>query len=151
MQSQICGQQNGVIITSWDVDGTEIHLRHRQGRSRVYQAPTERQAVKGQEGRAIVCRNCRQTITDAESLFSFDGSRTHTFFNPAGIIFEIICFSKAPGCVVHGPASTEFCWFSGFTWRLAFCGNCLAHLGWLFESVDSSFFGLILKKLIGEV
>jgi len=111
----------------------------------------EKQAVKSEEGKAVVCRNCRHPITAVKSLSSVDGSRTHTFFNPAGIVFEVICFSQAPGCVVHGPTSTEFSWFSGFTWRLAFCGNCFTHLGWFFESRDSFFFGLILKKLIGDI
>jgi hypothetical protein len=90
-------------------------------------------------------------IASAASVSSPDGSWTHTFFNPAGIVFEIICFSTAPGCLVQGPSSTEFSWFAGFTYRLAFCGNCLTHLGWFYESRDSSFFGLILKKLAGDI
>jgi hypothetical protein len=145
------GQQNEAVDAIWNVHRTCLQLRDGQEQRQSRLVTAEKQAVKSEEGKAVVCRNCRHPITAVELLSSRDGSRTHTFFNPAGIVFEIICFSLAPGCIVHGAASTEFCWFSGFTWRLAFCGNCLTHLGWLFESRDAIFFGLILKKLMGDL
>lgn len=78
-----------------------------------------------------------------------DGAHQHTFFNPAGIVFEIGCFTQANGCMAAGPPSTEFSWFKGFAWRYVLCSGCFTHLGWLFESSQSSFHGLILKRLLG--
>lgn len=141
----------GEVTTIPGFDGPCLLLREGQGRkTRFRSVSSERQAAE-EEKKAVICRNCGQVIASAASVSSPDGSRTHTFFNPAGIVFEIICLSTAPGCLVQGPSSTEFCWFAGFAWRLAFCGNCLTHLGWFYESRDSSFFGLILKKLTGDI
>ena len=37
--------------------------------------------------------------------------------------------------IVHGThASTEDSWFPGYAWRVASCGECASHLGWLFTS-----------------
>ena len=75
------------------------------------------------------------------------GSHTHTFFNPAGIVFELGCFQGAPGCLVVGEPSFEFTWFPGHTWRIALCRQCQMHLGWLFVNQDAFFHALILSKL----
>ena len=113
--------------------------------------PVSAGVFREKEYRAVLCRECGHTITFSRAVLAVDGSSSHTFFNPAGILFEIICFSKAPGCVVQGPPSIRFTWFSGFTWRLAFCGGCLTHAGWLYESGESAFFGLIGNKLTGDI
>jgi hypothetical protein len=131
--------------------GSYLLLRDMPGQGMSSPVSTEKQGVRSEEQKAVVCRDCGNPITGADSITFIDGSRTHTFFNPVGIVYEIICFSRAPGCAIHGAASTEFSWFSGFTWRVALCGNCHIHLGWLFESVDLSFFGLILQKLSGDI
>jgi filamentous hemagglutinin family protein len=125
----------------------------RTGQGQRWKSPViqEQPTTKDEEEKAVVCRVCLHRISTVEKQISVDGAHTHTFFNPAGIVFEIICFSMAPGCAVYGNASSEFSWFSGFTWRLALCANCRTHLGWFFESSDSSFFGLILKKLSGNI
>jgi hypothetical protein len=128
-----------------------LWLRDGQGQKLSGPVTTEKQVTQSEEGKAVVCRECGYTITVAEAVIPIAGSHTHTFFNPAGIVFEIICVSRAPGCAVFGAAGTEFSWFSGFTWRVALCGNCRTHLGWCFESGDFSFFGLILKKLSGDL
>ena len=37
--------------------------------------------------------------------------------------------------IVHGThASKEDSWFPGYSWRIASCGECASHLGWLFTS-----------------
>jgi hypothetical protein len=151
MRIKFFDKQDESIIATMGYHEKGLRLRDRQGQGLSAPVPTEKQALKIEQEKAIVCRNCRHPITSTETLRSIDGSRTHTFFNPAGIIFELICFSHAPGCAVYGAASTDFSWFSGFTWRVALCGNCHIHLGWFFESGDASFFGLIIKKLIGEI
>lgn len=136
-------------------DTTEIPglflLREGDGQSLSRPVKEEKTEAAVKEEKAVFCRSCRHPITTSKNLFAVDGSQTHTFFNPAGIIFEIACFKAAPGCLVQGEASSDFAWFRGFTWRIAFCGSCFVHLGWFFDSGDSSFYGLILKQLAGDL
>jgi hypothetical protein len=97
----------------------------------------------------LVCRQCRQKITKPEARISINGSHRHTFANPNGIVFEIGCFSQYRGCSSHGPPSTEFAWFAGYSWQIIVCSKCLTHLGWLFVShVPKSFAGLVLDRII---
>lgn len=98
--------------------------------------------------KGLVCRKCRAHVTESRHAVAINGNHLHTFFNPAGIVFEIRCFSQAKGCAVHGEATGEFSWFAGYVWRYALCGNCLAHLGWKYESGENTFFGLIQDKLV---
>ena len=101
--------------------------------------------------RAVLCRRCRGEVTSARHADAVDGAHRHTFFNPAGILFEIGCYREAPGCTVHGAPTEEFSWFRGFAWRYAVCGACHQHLGWRFESAaGTAFFGLILNRLVEE-
>jgi len=95
----------------------------------------------------ILCRICGYQITTREKKRAVNGQHQHILNNPAGIFYEIGCFSAANGCVNHGTATFEHTWFTGFAWRYALCTNCLTHLGWLFQSGDDSFYGLILKNL----
>lgn len=96
----------------------------------------------------LVCVQCHEVITNPVNRISVDGSHTHTFANPHGIIFEIECFGAAPGCGTAGPATDDFSWFKGFQWKIAVCRRCLNHLGWQFTSGSSFFFGLISDRLI---
>jgi len=103
-----------------------------------------------QESEQIVCRQCSHIITKPEERIQVNGSHQHTFANPSGLIFEIGCFQTAKGCGYTEQATSEFSWFSGYSWRIAVCGKCLTQLGWLFSSSrgSSRFFGLIINKLI---
>ena len=64
--------------------------------------PVEDTAVKEEERRmpGIFCRLCGHRVTSDDQRISVNGSHTHTFFNPAGILFEVGCFRLAPGCLV---------------------------------------------------
>jgi hypothetical protein len=95
-----------------------------------------------------VCRNCRHKLTRPSYRITIQGGHTHTFANPSGLVFEIACFNSAQGYSFIGSASTEFAWFSGFSWRIMICSSCLTHLGWYFSSPSgSSFFAFILDKI----
>ena len=83
--------------------------------------------------KALFCKSCGRLITYAEHAVEVDDSHHHTFFNPAGIIYEIRCFSSAEGCATARDASSEFTWFAGFVWRVAFCAGCSVHIGWHFS------------------
>lgn len=98
--------------------------------------------------KSILCRTCRVVITDNKHAVAINGSHAHTFFNPSGIVYEIRCFNKARGSILHGKPTDEFSWFKGYVWQFALCANCLAHLGWGFQSPDKFFVGLIANKIV---
>lgn len=100
----------------------------------------------------LLCAACGFRVTRQGWRLSVDGKATHVFFNPAGLVFELGCFSAAPGCACVGEASMEFTWFGGYAWRVALCRNCAVHLGWRYESgaVGTGFFGLILDALVED-
>ncbi len=117
--------------------------RDRQGRP----AGEEQQERDALPMDAIFCRACGGVVTDRGQRIAVGGSHTHTFFNPAGIVYELGCFQQAAGCVISGEATAEFTWFVGHLWRFALCRRCQAHLGWFFEMAEKNFFGLILARL----
>ncbi len=102
-----------------------------------------------QAARRVLCRECLHPITREQDRTEVHGAHQHTFANPSGIVFTIGCFQFADGCGAAGSPSEEFTWFRGFSWRVAVCTACLAHLGWLFStSSGAAFWGLILDHLI---
>lgn len=104
---------------------------------------------KASEEEHILCRQCHSILTRPAERINIQGSHHHTFANPHGVVFEIGCFGAVEGCGYAGPASDEFSWFKGFSWRVAVCVMCLTHLGWFFESYDGgNFHGLILDRLL---
>jgi hypothetical protein len=107
----------------------------------------ERQERDTRPSEAILCLACGGVVTDREQKISIGGSHAHTFFNPAGIVYELGCFQQAPGCLLAGEATAEFTWFAGHLWRFALCRRCRTHLGWFFEMGEKTFYGLILARL----
>lgn len=101
---------------------------------------------ESEEHRVLLCQVCSHTITSEKHRIEMNGAHRHTFFNPAGIVFELGCFSEASGVAILGEASPEFSWFSGYVWRVALCSRCGIHLGWQFSGAQT-FYGLILKNL----
>ncbi len=101
------------------------------------------------DGQALCCRACGRVITRSSERTEVDGAHLHTFANPHGIVYQIGCFRAARGCSLVGSATDDFTWFKGYRWRVAVCGSCLAHLGWLYaRSSAGQFFGLILDHLV---
>lgn len=96
----------------------------------------------------ICCAYCLHAITDPDSQISVNGSFYHVFANPHGYVYEIGCFSNAEGCRKVSSSSSEFSWFSGFSWQVCICEQCASHLGWIFLSDTKIFYGLIIEKLI---
>jgi hypothetical protein len=104
--------------------------------------------LPSEEERWIVCRQCQQRLTRPSERTQINGSHSHTFANPAGVVFEIGCFRMAGGLQYIGPPSYEFPWFAGNSWQIVICGTCQTHLGWCFRGTESGeFFGLILERL----
>lgn len=102
---------------------------------------------KDSADRAVFCKACGREITAAKQAISVHSSFRHTFFNPAGIVFELGCYRKAAGAMAVGNPSSEFSWFKGYLWSFALCSRCQVHLGWHFESATDAFWGLILNRL----
>ena len=96
---------------------------------------------------ALYCKACGQLVTAKNQAIEVSSSFHHTFFNPAGIVFELGCYKQASGGRRAGPPSSEFSWFPGYLWRFALCSGCQTHLGWHFDSGTDAFWGLILNKL----
>jgi hypothetical protein len=99
------------------------------------------------EDRVIICRECGNPVTAPDCVISVNNHHKHTFINPAGITYQIGCFSSAAGCVVYGEPVLEHTWFAGFAWNYSICANCRVHLGWHFQNDGERFFGLILDLL----
>ena len=97
--------------------------------------------------KVLRCWKCNTEITRERQRISKDGKHLHTFFNPAGIVYEIGCFHHASGCLLQGAVSQEFSWFRGYTWQICVCIACLEHLGWYFSGGSDGFFGLIANRL----
>lgn len=95
------------------------------------------------------CTRCRRLITEGPARLSMNGAHEHTVFNPAGIIFEILCFADAPGVAAVGEPSGEFTWFKHYVWRIVLCLGCEWHLGWRFSGAQTPpvFYGLMANRL----
>lgn len=74
------------------------------------------------------------------------------FPNPYGQMRVILTVKDARSIVAAGDPTTEFTWFAGYAWQVAYCASCREHLGWLFEtaSVDPPrrFWGLLKDALV---
>ena len=93
------------------------------------------------------CKKCKLPITREENQIQINEKHQHVFANPSGHVFQICCFTQAPGCFVFGEKTSYFTWFPGYSWQVALCLQCGTLLGWFFQSKDSQFFGLILDNL----
>ncbi|OAN43967.1 hypothetical protein A6A04_08780 [Paramagnetospirillum marisnigri] len=95
------------------------------------------------------CARCGALVTRGRWEMSLNGGHEHVFFNPAGLVFRVLCFRDAPGATAVGAASGVFTWFRGYLWRLCACRGCEAHLGWRYEGSAEPriFFGLIKDAL----
>lgn len=134
-----------------------VSLRKEKHAPGVTQTPSEtpRQEPQMDDGgdprQVYRCRACRLVVCQRGHRTQVNGTHTHTFANPHGVVFEIGCFRDAPGCHQTGPAYDDFSWFSGYRWRISVCGGCGSHLGWMFVATTApAFFGLILERLVED-
>jgi len=122
----------------------------KQGNDKAKGSPEEKPLkTESDSEEAILCRQCHQVLTKPSERISIQGTHRHTFANPHGIVFQIGCFRSVQGCGYVGPATSEWSWFKGYSWRILVCRMCLTHLGWLYTSAgNESFGGLILDRII---
>jgi hypothetical protein len=107
------------------------------------------EVVKNDDDAAVRCAACAHEIAQRRDAIEMSGSHGHTFVNPSGVVFEVACFREAAGCVEVGDEEATFTWFPGWTWQIAICGSCRAHLGWKFRLAPDAFHGLIRTRLRG--
>ncbi len=126
---------------------TTLLLREKTGGSSHIDTTSKTEEFQEPED-IFLCRFCGGMITAVTDIIVVNDLHNHTFFNPAGIIYEVRCFQKAPGCIEKGLPSSDFSWFSGYMWSLAHCRGCHTHMGWKFIAPEDSFFGLISGHLV---
>lgn len=97
-----------------------------------------------QTQKTVRCKSCEHVITDPTLAVQ---PHEHTFRNPGGYSFHVLCYSDAPGASEVGEATTEASWFPDYAWTFAVCGQCHIHLGWWYSGPDR-FAGLIATRLI---
>ncbi len=103
------------------------------------------------DGELLICRACHHPITTNGEKITVGLSHHYRFTNPAGISFSVGCYRNAPGCAILGEPTERDSWFGGYTWQLALCSECQAHLGWYYQSPrPRCFFGLIPERLIQQ-
>jgi hypothetical protein len=99
--------------------------------------------------RAILCAACRHPVTAESERIEVQGAHEHTCRNPYGFVYRFGCFRRAEGCTAVGAATGEWSWFAGHAWRIALCGGCRKHLGWVFRSAEGDgFHALVLDRLV---
>lgn len=121
--------------------------RERDRRSSIGTKPVAHREPHGPGERVVVCAVCEHPITDEECRMEMNGAHEHVFVNPAGFQYVIGCWSAAPGCAHLGSPETAFSWFPGWTWQIAACARCRAHLGWVYRNADQQFHGLIADRV----
>jgi hypothetical protein len=97
-----------------------------------------------QTQKSIRCKNCGHVITSPSLAIE---PHEHTFRNPGGYSYHVLCYSDAPGAATVGDPTTEASWFTGYAWTFAICAECHNHLGWWYNGPDS-FAGLIATRLV---
>lgn len=99
--------------------------------------------------RVYRCAACAHEVTRGRWEIAPDGAHERAFFNPAGVVYRVLCFKEAPGAAELGRPTPEFSWFRGYAWRFAVCRGCGAHLGWRYDGdgAPAVFFGLIKPAL----
>ncbi len=108
--------------------------------------------VVTQDDDAIYCATCGHLVTRGRWRIHMNGEHQHTVFNPAGILFRLLCFKEAPGVTAIGDPTSDFTWFRGYDWQVGLCAGCEAHLGWQFagDQEPPVFFGLIKPRLSSD-
>lgn len=102
-----------------------------------------------------LCSNCGTPITNSGAFLLRNGSKDHSFVNPAGIRCDLMTFTHCDNVVADRRLYLEHTWFPGYGWRFLACRICLQHLGWRYDSVKKSvaeiFFGVLTAAVREQV
>ncbi|XP_014234795.1 protein cereblon [Trichogramma pretiosum] len=112
--------------------------------------------------RYLACSNCGIQIGKQSDVFpmSKEGPQ-NTFCNSGGFVHDTITLYDVSNIILSGEQpSTEYSWFPGYAWTIAYCERCNDHKGWCFEAHNDkslrpqSFWGLTrrgLKSIKGDL
>lgn len=116
------------------------------------EAPAPGAAIQEREDDPLYCARCGHLVTRGRWAFAPDGGHERVFFNPAGHVFRLRCFTEAPGASDSGPPTDAFTWFKGYDWNFALCRGCSEHLGWRYTGAAAPplFWGLIKDRLSSQ-
>lgn len=109
----------------------------------------EPEAEETTDKKWVRCRNCSSKVALIDDRIKISQADTYIFENPAGIIFRVVCFSKASGVTDVTGYTGENTWFAGYMWSVSLCSGCNSHLGWHYSSGSGDFYGLIADRLAG--
>jgi hypothetical protein len=100
--------------------------------------------------RAVRCARCGHGLTSEKQKIDVGGRHGHTFMNPSGVIFHIVCYREVPGAVVEGLPEKATSWFPSTAWQYAHCGSCRGQIGWAYVNLEDGerFFGLIEDSIV---
>ena len=98
--------------------------------------------------KTVTCASCGHEITRPAYALEVQGQHEHTFRNPGGYSFHVVCYSQAEGCLDVGQPTPEATWFPGTAWSFAICSACHIHLGWWYRGSELPFAGLIATRLV---
>jgi cereblon len=77
-------------------------------------------------------------VSDASAIFAMSAAgAAQTFLNPHGFVHEVVTVRWAKNLVVAEPPTTDFTWYPGYAWAIAWCGRCRTHVGWSFTAVSN--------------
>jgi hypothetical protein len=107
---------------------------------------TREQKDEAGDERVVRCCVCEREVARLRDRVQVGDGELHTFVNPQGQVFELVCFARAEGAVAIGEPTLEFTWFPGHAWRYGRCRTCGVQLGWFYEGA-SSFWGLVHAAL----
>ena len=100
--------------------------------------------------RAVRCGRCDHALTSEREKIEVAGRHAHTFMNPSGVIFHIVCYREVPGATIEGPHEKETSWFPDTAWQYANCERCRGQIGWAYVNLEGGerFFGLIEDVIV---
>ena len=102
---------------------------------------------QGDAGNDWLCYWCLNRVASEEDRFALEGQNEFTFKNPEGVRFNLVTFSRTPGCRPSGVPTTEHTWFPGHAWCYCVCDRCRMQLGWFYAG-PSVFAGLIRERIV---
>ena len=110
-------------------------------------AKTESEKEPEAGRRTLRCKACQSELADEQDVFSATKEGpVGAYINPAGFLHEIVTLRAVRGISLTGPAVAQASWCIGYTWTIAICMTCQAHLGWQFDATTDqmppTFWGL---------
>nr|XP_049697561.1 protein cereblon isoform X2 [Helicoverpa armigera] len=83
----------------------------------------------------LCCSSCMTQIARREHLFAMSSEGVHSnYTNLGGYMHDLLTVREVSNVRAAGPSSEEYSWFPGYSWTVAHCRLCAAHVGWRFDA-----------------